>query len=228
MTEQEWLSCTDLEQLLDYLPGRTSDRKLRLFACGCCRRIWSLLDDRGRSAVAVAEQFADGLVSVHEFEEEKKAAEAARGSMIVQNEPVVGWAYSAACAPLFDTPIWNDRAAVQAASGVARCSAEAAWRGWSNWTVEQERQAQVALLREIVENPYRPGWTEGRWLTWNDRTIPRLAQAIYDERAFDRLPILADALEDAGCDHADLLNHLRGEGPHVRGCWAVDGVLGKD
>ena len=57
---------------------------------------------------------------------------------------------------------------------------------------------------------------------WNGRTVPRLARALYEERAFDRLPILADALEDAGCHHADLLAHCRGPGPHVRGCWVLD------
>jgi hypothetical protein len=228
VTEAEWLSCTDLQQLLDYLPGRASDRKLRLFSCGCCRRIWSLLEDRGRRAVSVAERFADGLIGVHEFEEAKKAAEAIQGAMIVGNEPFVGWAYSAACATLFDTPIWNDRAGVQAASGVAMCAAEAAWRGCLNRTVEQERQAQVALLREIVENPYRPGWTEREWLAWNDSTVVRLAQAIYEGRAFDRFPILGDALEEAGCTNPDLLAHCREPGPHVLGCWAVDLLLEKE
>jgi hypothetical protein len=227
MTEHEWLQSTDLLQLLDYLPGRSSDRKLRLFACGCCRRIWPLLEDRGRRAVDVAERFADGLVSVHEFEEEKQASEAARGSMIVQNESVMGWAYSAACAALFDTPVWNDRAAVQAASRLATCATEAAWRGWSNRTVERERQAQVALLRDIVENPYRPGWAEGEWLTWNGSTVPRLAQGIYEERTFERLPILADALEEAGCQDQNILGHCRSGGEHVRGCWIVDLILGK-
>ena len=65
------------------------------------------------------------------------------------------------------------------------------------------------------------------WLAWEGGTVPKLAASIYEERAFDRLPILADALEEAGCDAAELLTHLRGPGPHVRGCWAVDLVLGK-
>jgi hypothetical protein len=66
------------------------------------------------------------------------------------------------------------------------------------------------------------------WLAWNGGTVRNLAQSIYDERAFDRLPVLADALEDAGCADADLLGHLRGPGPHARGCWAVDRILGKE
>jgi hypothetical protein len=64
-------------------------------------------------------------------------------------------------------------------------------------------------------------------LTWNDGTVIKIAQAIYNERAFERLPILADALEDAGCDNADILRHCREPGEHMRGCWVVDLLLGK-
>ena len=74
---------------------------------------------------------------------------------------------------------------------------------------------------------FRPVALNTAWLAWNDGTIPKLAQAIYDDRAFDRLPILADALEDAGCTDADILGHCRGGGEHTRGCWVVDLVLGK-
>jgi hypothetical protein len=62
---------------------------------------------------------------------------------------------------------------------------------------------------------------------WRSETAVSLASAIYAERAFDRLPILADALEEAGCDHPDILAHCRGDGPHARGCWVVDLVLNK-
>jgi hypothetical protein len=84
------------------------------------------------------------------------------------------------------------------------------------------------LLRDIIGNPFRLVTVHADWLTWNHRMIANLAQAIYDDRAFDRLPILADALEDAGCGDADILGHLRGPGPHVRGCWVVDLLLGKE
>jgi hypothetical protein len=94
------------------------------------------------------------------------------------------------------------------------------------------------LLRDIFGNHFRPlppskgqrAWQDQkrRWLIWNDGTILKLTQAIYDERAFDRLPILADALEDAGCEDPDILAHLRSPGPHYRGCWAVDLLLGKE
>ncbi|WP_149112072.1 hypothetical protein [Limnoglobus roseus] len=81
------------------------------------------------------------------------------------------------------------------------------------------------LLRDIFGNPFRPIAFSPAWLT---PAAVGLAEAIYADRAFDRLPILADALQDAGCEDVDVLSHCRGDGPHVRGCWVVDGVLGKD
>jgi hypothetical protein len=80
------------------------------------------------------------------------------------------------------------------------------------------------LVRELFGNPFRPIAIDPRWQT---STVLDLARLIYDERAFDRLPILADALMDSGCDNDDVLSHCRGEGPHVRGCWVVDLLLGK-
>ncbi|AWM42432.1 hypothetical protein C1280_28660 [Gemmata obscuriglobus] len=79
-------------------------------------------------------------------------------------------------------------------------------------------------MRDIFGNPFRPVVLNPAWRT-SDALA--LARGIYDEGAFDRLPILADALQDAGCDSDDILNHCRGPGPHVRGCWVVDLVLGK-
>jgi hypothetical protein len=94
--------------------------------------------------------------------------------------------------------------------------------GWEH--LEEKAAAQAPLLRCIVGNPFRPVSIDPSWLT---STVVALVHGIYDDRAFDRLPILADALEDAGCDHPDILGHCRGVGPHARGCWVVDLVLGK-
>ena len=81
------------------------------------------------------------------------------------------------------------------------------------------------LLRDIIGNPFRPVAVDPAWLTSD---VLLLARGIYEERAFDRMPILADALQDAGCDSADVLAHCRGANPpHVRGCWVVDLLLGK-
>jgi len=96
-----------------------------------------------------------------------------------------------------------------------------------NDAFSDESDSQAALIHDIFGNPFRPVAVETSWLAWNAGTVVKLAQAIYDDRAFDRLPILADALEDAGCTNADILEHCRGGGEHVRGCWVVDLLLGK-
>jgi hypothetical protein len=92
---------------------------------------------------------------------------------------------------------------------------------------KEEEIAQCAILHDIFGNPFRPVALDPAWLQWDGGTVRKIAQAIYDDRAFDRLPVLADALEEAGCADRDLLDHCRSGGEHVRGCWAVDLLLGK-
>jgi hypothetical protein len=115
----------------------------------------------------------------------------------------------------------------------------AAWLGELQRVLEELRRAvkvpipekdtHAVLLRDIFGNPFRPRPViDPTWLRWNDGTVPRLAQAIYEARRFDDLPILHDALLDAGCDDQDILDHLRSPGPHVRGCWVIDLILGKE
>ena len=88
-----------------------------------------------------------------------------------------------------------------------------------------EGKAQADLIRDIFGNPFRPATFDPSWLT---STVTALAAQMYDSRDFSAMPILADALQDAGCTSDDILNHCRGDGPHVRGCWVVDLVLGKE
>ena len=90
-----------------------------------------------------------------------------------------------------------------------------------------ERATQSCLLHDIFDNPFRLAAIDPAILCWNDGTLVKIARAIYEERAFDRLPILADALEEAGCENENMLAHLRGVGPHVRGCWPLDLILEK-
>ena len=124
---------------------------------------------------------------------------------------------------------WTDpaaaaaRARATAAAGPAPDGDLAAWhRAWqAAW--EAARATQAGLMRCVYGNPFRPAAFDPRWRTAD---VTGLARGIYEDRASDRLPILADALMDAGCDQEDLLAHCRSEGPHVRGCWAVDLVLG--
>lgn len=96
------------------------------------------------------------------------------------------------------------------------------------WDNSPEGCVQASTLRDIFANPFSPVTIDSAWPTWNDGTVRRIAESIYEERAFDRMPILADALEDAGCDNTDILSHCRYLGPHVRGCWVVDLVRSVD
>jgi hypothetical protein len=95
--------------------------------------------------------------------------------------------------------------------------------GWTN----EEYETELRLFWDIAGNPFRPIQIDPGWLRWNDGAIGRLANIIYDERAFERLPILADALEDAGCSDPHILDHCRGPGSHARGCYVVDMLTGK-
>ena len=89
-------------------------------------------------------------------------------------------------------------------------------------------RSQARLLRDVFGNPFWPmPSVDPAWLAGSDGAAAGLARALYEERAFDRLPILADALEEAGCTDREILDHCRGPGPHVRGCWVVDLFLGK-
>src|SRR5215468_1921083 len=219
MTEEEWLACTDPEPMLDHLAGRPHQRKLRLFACACCRRLWHLLTDpRQRAAVEVCERRADGLAT----HEEQRAARAA--SLLASEGP---GSLNRAVRELL-VAVQGKRAATlrRAARCAARAAAGADGSWWTPWgkrrAREDEQRAQATLLRDLFGNPFRRVALDRAVLTWYGHTVPRLARGLYEERAFDQLPVLADALEDAGCDDASVLAHCRGPGPHVRGCWVLD------
>ena len=241
MTEEQWLACTDPQEMLDFLRcgGKASDRKLRLFACACCRRLWHLLtDQRPREAVGLAERYADGGASAAELEGALSASvPSAWGS------PTGGANWSAQRA--LDTDASRTAAPMATAAAVAlertkgtpRRTSNRPSRKWKRlWesTVTAEQQAHSALVRDLF-TPFRPVAVGPVWLTRRAGAVPPLAQAAYEQRELPaatldptRLAVLADALEDAGCDKPDLLDHLRGPGPHVRGCWVIDLLLGKE
>src|SRR5262245_12424980 len=228
MIEQEWLDCQDIRKLLEYLVGRTSNRKVRLFGCACCRKIWHLLvDERSKKAVRVAERYADDLATEQEIEVARREMAACRTETALRpgSPPVDSWAFTAAEAVLFDTPFWNPGAASRGAFTAAWTAAEAAWRANGEAGPEPEARRQLPLFRDIFENPYRPGWADPAWLT---PQVVALAETIYAERRFCDLPVLADALEEVGCDNKCILDHCRAEGTHVRGCWPVDLLLDKE
>jgi hypothetical protein len=211
MTEAEWLAATDPEPMLAFLHGKVSDRKLRLFACACCRSIWNLLREKNHQrAVEVAERYADGEVTPLQLEQAEHHANFRVGR--------VGRARHRRTQAAM--------AAWRVASGSPASAIQFAAEGSD--TPEFEREAQCKLLRDIIGNPFRHATSCPVVPAWRLSTFHQLALTIYDGRNFDQAPFLADALEDAGFADADLLGHLRGPGPHVRGCWAVDLILSKD
>jgi len=230
MTPDEWDTSNNPQDMLVAVHGLASDRKLRLFACGCCDRVAHLLGKAlVRSALETAARFADGLATAIARREARKMAQRGAQPSAVVTAPT--------------SPKWERRAASAVYHATARDAGETAWNAWGT-AIESlvlreggygqpnagdislaERRAQTALLRDIVPNPFRPIAFDPRLRTAD---AVGLATAIYEDRAFDRLPVLADALMDAACDDERVLGHCRSGRPHVRGCHVVDLVLGKD
>jgi hypothetical protein len=229
VTEAEWLACEDPAPLLQFLSGKVSERKLRLFACACCRRIWPLLPDaRSRAAVEAGEQYADGRVTGKQLRLIRVAARRGVSAVRVALRPAARVAASVAGPPLTVPVVAAFTANIARVVG-ASASAGAATPITASLSAQAAEQAgQCRLLRELL-GPL-PFWSipvEPTWLAWRDGVVRKMAQTIHDEARFDDLPILADALEDAGCADADLLAHCRQTEKHVRGCWVVDLLLGK-
>jgi hypothetical protein len=232
MDEATWSVCPNPFEMLNFLQtsGWGSDRKLRLVCCGLCRSVEHLLTDaRYRRALDVAERFADGLADVAELRqahavvtqasthtEEHEWSEDKQGMLLAAN--AVGWATTLREPP--DPPAYL--------AGAAATGAKAA--ALTDGLPEADVHAtQSALLRDILGPlPFRPVAVPPSVRACDNGAVVRLAEAIYAERGFGDLPILADALDEASCTDQAILAHLRGPGPHVRGCWAVDLVLAKE
>jgi hypothetical protein len=253
MKQHEWMTCTHVGQMRRFLKARASERKLRLFACACCRRVWHLLaDEASRRAIEDAERYADGKIRAKELQAARAgalAASAPYADSAALPDLVVGAAalasvhtthrgcrYSLHAAGAALTAVYFATAALTAVyfatGGYLGCLLDGMRASDVLHTLEMT--AQAALFRCIFGDPFRPVTLVPAWLTWRDGLARQLAQAVYDDR---HLPdgtldnngqtVLADALEEAGCTDADLLSHLRGPGPHVRGCWVLDAILGK-
>ena len=215
MTEQQWLASIDTLEMLFHVEENVSGRKLRLLACACCRQesVWRFLtNESSRVAIGVSEQFADGQADDKDLIGAALAIPQGRTTGASRNPRRLSLHCQAT------------RAAVAATRLDEREAANETLRMTANSSGSQ----QSDLLREIIGNPFRLHLVSTFWLAWNDGTVPRLARDIYEDRTFADLPILSDALEEAGCDDGAILDHLRSPGPHVRGCWALDLVLGKE
>jgi hypothetical protein len=230
MTEAEWDACADPTPMLEVLRGRASDRKLRLFAAACCRAAWQVFtDERSRAAVEACERFADGLASADALRAAWEGADKAEDDAIAGGRQRVGVNVAIAVKAALRATVGTAEALL-----IGRAAAVAA--AWAVPT--DDRAAQLAelnaglarsgrLLRDLFGNPFRPAALDPAWLAWNGGAVRKMAESIYEERRFADLPVLADALEDAGCADAAVLAHCRGPGEHVRGCWVVDLLLGK-
>jgi hypothetical protein len=209
VTDQEWDRCTEPAPMLEFLrdSGKLSERKARLFAAACCRGVWDQVGEPPtRGAVEVAERYADGLATAEEL---RRAYNEGIAVTMGPEDVTFGFAF------------WD---------ALKSCSR----RALASPLRSCHPAVQVSLLREIFGNPFRPVSVDRAWLAWHGGAIPGLARVVYEERELPsghldaaRLAVVADMLEESGCTDADLLAHLRGPGPHVRGCFAVDALLGR-
>jgi len=208
MTEAEWMECEDFDQVwMSSALEQVSHRRWRLYACACCRLIPEFMASAPDvECLILAEAEADGL-----------------------------WQSGVGEYPTDDWDIrWYRRDAHSIAHRAATAYRDFVWR--SERSIRKSDVAWAAvqtladrplceLLRDVFGNPFRPATLAPAWRT---STVTSLASQMYESRDFGAMPILADALQDAGCDSDDILNHCRGDGPHVRGCWVVDLVLDKE
>jgi hypothetical protein len=228
MNEVEWLTCNDPGEMLEFLRGKASNRKIRLFQVACCRRIWSLLpDDSCREAVLVAERYADGNATDRERRaiRNKIAHYAETDNLVVINARAAAFDANEKTVLKRPVPFLGVAAVIGFVANPTDERGSAEYRS----AYQAEQKTEACLIRCIFGNPFRLQFTLNHSvLAWNDKTVVGLAQTMYDERVFDRMPILADALEEAGCTNLDILDHCRQPGEHTRGCWVVDLILGKD
>jgi hypothetical protein len=212
--------------MLAFLADRLTDRKLRLYFCAWAREVWHRLSDEGsKEAVETAELFADGLVPRSELTRVFRAAHQAWKDIRVD--------FSGRHGKQCKSPK-GSRPAKMAAEAACNAANPALKQRTARLTAWRENAVRILRLAGVLRDlfgplPFRPAPViEPDWLSWREGTVIKVARAIYEERAFDQLPVLADALEEAGCAHRELLGHLRGPCEHVRGCWTLDLILGKE
>jgi hypothetical protein len=218
MTEEEWLASRSPKTMLGHLGAKFSDRQRRLFSCACCRRVWQFArDERLADVIDAIERYANGDAKERARIDARKVAVAVQRN-VDKPQDLVSSELSCAAEKTIRWGSWHPGESAAAAVGWADHVSFAKRKS-------EERAAQTAILREMVGNPFRPVSLDPAWLTSD---VQALAKGIYEERAFDRMPILADALQDAGCANDAVLSHCRDASQtHGRGCWVVDLLLGK-
>lgn len=243
MTETEWLKTTNPQSLFRQVRTGLSARKLRLLSCGCARLLWDVLTPGQREIVRVVERYADGSPDQPDQAEYDRVVQTVTGSLTTayQVEPATPVSHEAAIAHVVEALVCmpvddgTKRAIEWVGGSFTRRPASAERMA----TKQQVQQWLCDLIREVVGNPFReravvrPEWVQGGgtvapWMMRVSETARALALGIQGGQAYDRMPILADALQDDGCADDELLAHLRDPRPHIRGCWALDLVLGKN
>jgi hypothetical protein len=238
-----WEACPDPRGLVSvaqnianepwkYASAKISKRKMYLCACAAgrlCTRHWQgkvgpLLD--------VLQRYADGAASGDELTATRDAVLGRKGGYPFGVSEYDGrpgycslpfWCDPSSLAELMVHYALGDRRRIRAEEQ-AIGPQDAAWEGITDAT-----KAEVAaVVRDIFGNPFRSVAVDPAWLSWNDDTVSKIARSMYEEGRFDKAPVLADALEEAGCNEAALLAHCRQPGPHARGCWVVDRLLVKE
>jgi hypothetical protein len=238
MTEAEWNACADPERMANSPLPRASSRKWRLFGVACVRAVAQLLrDERSRAAVEAADKYADGLIDAKQaLAAEEAAVAVVEDAYAALSQAARQW-WQAVDAPSQPPPAGAaEVAAAHAAAVTLALWAPAAWGAREaarhaakamGARATEERAIQAGVFRDLIKKSRKPK-PNPSWLTWNDGVVGKPARAIHDGRAFDRMPLLADALEEAGCADAAILGHCRGGGEHVRGCWVVDLMTGRE
>ena len=217
MTEAEWLTCNDPTSMLHVVHCLSqSERKIRLFNAAVCRRFWNYLPEASQAILAESELIADGTAHV--------------GS---GKNDLCHWANEVVSSfdrefPAKNYP--NEDFRIRRNSAIAVCYGvlpDELWGAVSYfWEIDpSERHPHSVTIRDIFGNPFRAVTFNSEWRTLS---VVSLSQTIYDTRSFDRMPELGDALDRAGCRDQAIIDHCRQPSEHVRGCWVVDLVLGKE
>jgi hypothetical protein len=207
MTRFSW-ETAPLADLIERLQGRLSPRQARLVACAYVRTMPTATRGSGKQALDVAERFADGKATAFEL------AAARYGGRFLPGHP----AWAVCWEPDAEPVGMMERALAWSTTYVAD-------RGGPVYSAPYV-EPPADLMREVVAALFETVTIDPSWLVWGDGTVPRLARAIYDDRDFAQMPILGDALEEAGCGDARILEHCRSKSEHVRGCWLLDALLG--
>lgn len=242
MNAKDWQTCQMPDQMLDHLFDYPDSRKLRLFACACCRQLEHLITvQECWDALLIAEDYADGLVGLEQLNEGWLLAQQAKPVFRDANwcaawvaAPEVIQAIAKTSLQVANLLAESAAAEVRDKARASDCSGapdEIRQNAWSDYEQEIQKKMdgilarQADLIRCIVGNPFAPIYFETDWLKWKNGIVPKMAWDIYESREFGDMSMIADTLEEAGCNLPNVLNHCRDEPFHARGCHIIDAIL---